>query len=582
MIHSRERIEEDIGGITLERLEQILKSTTKDKDSKKYERAFVRDFYNKLNEKNISLPITVILRGSDGSEYKIPEHVYGMRVLADSSILSPEKESSENSGRKTTSKADIALYGKYRKSIAWISHKGISQDKSGKDVMVHAQFLNATSNTLKEQGDDITDDDAYEEIRVFKRKMLELSVLIKGKDYCWPQQKNTRKSLQVWDEIKNTKLIGKSIFGVDYGQQKAFGRQNASAFMHGHPEIKLGNDPGEIYLTASYKTYLNGDKLPEAFLKTVSRNEYHFSTKIDDYKIHGTRVWIVDRTLLRKNTDLANTYKIDNILKNKDLYVKPSCSQLTTTERIQSEKLTPSRAPVFKSKLEYTGIITDDGIRIYYDSNPKLKTKLFYYGDVKNKQYKIPPDVVKRDGRLSLFPSTKENRQKQSDQKNGTSPIKKIFVQKSLQQTLANFAPKRSPSPAPKRSPSPAPKRSPPPAPKRSSPPAPKRSPSPTPKRSPPPAPKRSPPPAPKRSLSPAPKQRPTSKIDPSVNIKTGFDHVSTIGNRTERHSIMYNPVRQIFYYKAGGLLKPLKDSETNFMTKEDRNKIKNKYAYLR
>jgi len=184
------------------------------------------------------LPVDIYLKDTKGNISKLIKNLYGMRVLKDSAQLSPGKKPSEETGKTITSKADISLYtieNNVRKDIAWISHK--------KDVG-HLQYADVGSDNYSSSD--------YDEVREFKRKMLQLSVKLKNDfnntQYCWPSGKNG-KTIILWDEIKSDNLKNKAIFGVDYMPNGIFNRHNINILMSGDPKIEKNGDA--VYLTSS-------------------------------------------------------------------------------------------------------------------------------------------------------------------------------------------------------------------------------------------------------------------------------------------------------------------------------------------
>ncbi|AGE58595.1 endonuclease [Paramecium bursaria Chlorella virus NYs1] len=338
---SKDQIEKDIG-MTLNTHNRIMKLKIDDK--KKYEREFVINFYKELNTKNISLPIVLILKGSDKSEQQISKPVYGMRVMTDSQQSSPvHKKIVENTGRMSTSKGDIAIYTKDREDIAWISHKNKG---------IYAQILEASADLFK--------GDAYQELRDFKLKMIQLSIQRNSHEYCWPLANHTSKGLQVWDEIKSKILIGKCIFGFDYGKTY-FNRQNVNAFMHGDPELKYDNN--RIYLSGSEETLINNDSssLPKIMMKSEPKS--NSTTTIGNNKIFGTSVWIITEKKLPKID--RDKRQIDYIIQHKEELVSNIC--------YQSAKLKPTYLQLNGKDIFFNPSLKNPYDAFYFKNGKKVK-----------------------------------------------------------------------------------------------------------------------------------------------------------------------------------------------------------------
>lgn len=374
---SKEQIEKDIG-MTLNAHNKTIRMKIDDK--KKYEREFVINFYKFLNTKNISLPIVLILKGPNNSEHQISKPIYGMRVLTDNIKLSPvHKKIVENTGRMSNSKGDIAVYTTDREDVAWISHK-----KKG----TYAQLLEASADFKG---------DAYKELRDFKLKMLQLSIKRESYDYCWPLAKDTSKEggggVQVWDHIKNRILIGKCIFGFDYGKSH-FNRQNVNAVMQGDPEMKYENN--RIYLSGSQETLINDNtsSLPNIMMKSEPKSKSR--TTIGKYKITGVRVWIIPEKKLPKID--RDKRQIDYVLLHKEEVVSNLC--------YEDIKFKPTDLQLNGKDIFFNPSLKYPFDAFYFKNGKKVKYGLLKHNDVIQvlKKYDkniIPPGkIINKKGRF--------------------------------------------------------------------------------------------------------------------------------------------------------------------------------------
>jgi hypothetical protein len=357
---------------------------------KKYEERFVRDFHNELVKKNISLPVTVVLKDSKDNK-QIIKNVSGMRVLRDrANAKSPTKVKSEDTGKFVTSKGDIALYSivkdgnkEIKVDVAWISHKS-NKGKDDKETD-HMQYLEASKDVNFRTRPSVT-----KEIRDFKNKMLELSVQKSSNIYCWPGYKDG-KSLRIWDHVRNPMLMNMAIFGNEYGTGKGFSRQNANILMSGDPHIEIQDDNTIILTTKKEKSansfegksLMNGhaEDLPDEdkpifFTKPTKAAK----TSIDEKKIEGVSVWIVYRRYARKINKM-----IDDVIDNKNDLVSTTCY-------VTRQKKTESKKPKGQSTdIKY------NGYNVYFDDTLENPYAAFRYMNNTNTTKPVKYNVVRSD-----------------------------------------------------------------------------------------------------------------------------------------------------------------------------------------
>ena len=525
--------------------------STPQASTKYYEQRFVNDFHEELKRKKISLPVTVVLKDSNGNEQVI-RNVSGARVLRDkANAKSPTKIKIENIGRHVTSKGDIALYSivkdgnkEIKVDVAWISHKSNKND-IGKKID-HAQYLDASADVTFRTRPAVT-----KEIRDFKNKMLKLSVQESSNIYCWPGYKDG-KSLRIWDYVKSSLLMNMAIFGIEYGTGKGFSRQNANILMSGDPHIEIHNDNTIILTTKGEKSansfegksFINGtaeympdDDKPIFFTKPTTS----VKTTIEGKRIDGVSVWIIYRSYATKNK------MIDDVINNKNAIVSSTC--YSTRQKESGPK---------KPKGGKSTNITYNDYNVYFDDKKENPYAAFFYMNNTSTLKPIKYNVIRTDdayvnflkkhgkhmiprgkvinpetGRFvqeksTIKRSSKENivkskplsaffkplRSSPSKSSTNTSPIIRNVSPRRLQNLALQSSIKSVKPPTPQRSPLPDLL-------------------SPT---------------LPQLPKTPSPVKS-SSSIKNTSNMNTGFYHISKTTDRQIKSKIFYMPLKKRFYY---------------------------------
>jgi len=355
--------------------------STPQASTKFYEQRFVDDFHNELKRKNISLPVTVVLKDSKDNK-QIIRNVSGARVLRDkANVKSPTRIKSEEVGKLVTSKADIALYSiakdGVKVDVAWISHKS-NRNKSDKKTY-YMQYLDASADVNFK-----TRRAETKEIKDFKTKMIDLSVQKSSNISCWPKYKDGV-SLRIWDYVKSPILMNMVIFGVEYG--KEYSRQNANILMVGDPYIEIQDDNTIIFTAAEknsdngfagkslangYAEYLPDKDKPIFFTKPTTDAK----TTVDKKTIEGVSVWIICRSYAGKNNKM-----IDDVIDNKDALVSSSCDYVKKEKKIKGTQTN----------------IKHDGYDVYFEDKLENPYAAFYYINNLEKIKKIDYSTIKNN-----------------------------------------------------------------------------------------------------------------------------------------------------------------------------------------
>lgn len=295
--------------------------------SKIHERRFVDMFNQQIKDKNIPIPFDLILRDSSGHQSKTFKNIVRARVLTDQTLFSPQKKISMVETGEKVSKADIVLVDDRGVDVVFISHKS-DKDQRGKNTGAgcHAQFMHAgTDKPFKSTT-------AYEELQVFKRKLLELSKKLTETTYCFPT-KADGSPLTTWDYIRDPALVNIAIFGVNFGSSR-FGRHNCNILMNGDPETSV---EANVVVLESNKSILNGTPLPKEYFDTSNTNPKSkriifrtinakgTSVRIEkdgkSYVIRGLNIWVIYR-----NQASSKSFQIDDLLSDRSLLSNTICS----------------------------------------------------------------------------------------------------------------------------------------------------------------------------------------------------------------------------------------------------------------
>ena len=360
----------------------------KAREEKRGEYIFAYRFEKWLDDNNIHRPFKLMFEDSNGNRSGVINDVAGMRVLTDRSkpknpgnAYSPLKKAQLEGSGESTSKSDLALVDSQGNDIAWISHK-YHKDADEKVKDSHAQYMHAgTNKKLKYE-------DAYEDLQVFKRKMLEWSIQT-GNDptqLCWPVRTD-KIALYMWDNVKSKNLIGIAIFGVRYGDAK-YGRQNCNVILYGDPVVRMEN--GVVILSSHKESIVNGF-IPDKFKddkQTVifmTMNDAASKTAVikdgKTYAIDGVGVWIV-----YKGKKSSEAIQIDDKEKLAKVVSKDTCRGKRVSKNKKEEQI--------------KGIQTDikhDGYDVYFDDKLENPYAAFYYMDNLKKIKKIEYSTIKNN-----------------------------------------------------------------------------------------------------------------------------------------------------------------------------------------
>jgi hypothetical protein len=526
----------------------------KAREEKRGEYIFAYRFEKWLDDNNIQRPFKLMFEDSNGHRSGVINDVYKMRVLTDRSkpknpgnAHSPLKKKELEGTGESTSKSDLALVDSQGNDIAWISHK-YHKDADEKVKDSHAQYMHVgTNKKLKYE-------DAYEDVQVFKRKMLEWSIQT-GDDptqLCWPIR-NDKIALYMWDNVKSKNLIGIAIFGVRYGDAK-YGRQNCNVILYGDPVVRMEN--GIVILSSHKESIVNGF-IPDKFnddKQTVifmTMNDAASKTTVikngKTYAIDGVGIWIVYKG--KKSTEAI---QIDDMTKLSRVVSKDICrGKRVSKNKKEEEQIKETRTNKKEDQIKGTRTnIKHDGYDVYFDDKLENPYAAFYYIDNLKKIKKIDYSTIKNNptylkvlqqynknkipsgkminpktGRfvkgnpvksLPITAFLKPFRSSPSRSSTNTSPLISAISPRQLQGLYSRPSMKTARSSTPTKSPTPT----------RSS----------TPTKS----------PTPIRSSTPTKSSTPVKSM---ANINTGFYHISKLDTREIKSKIHYIPLKKKFYY---------------------------------
>jgi len=322
--------------------------------SKIHEQRFVDMFNQQIKDKNISIPFDLILRDSSGYQSKTFKNIVRARVLTDQSLFSPQKKINTDETGEKVSKADIVLVDNRGVDVVFISHKS-DKDRQGKNTGAgcHAQFMHAgTDKSFKSTA-------AYEELQVFKRKLLKLSKKLTETTYCFPTKADGT-PLTTWDYIRGPDLVNIAIFGVNFGSPQ-FGRHNCNILINGDPKIRV-DENNVVVLESNNKSILNGTPLPKEYFdtsntnpkskriifRTINAKSTSVRIKKDGktYVIRGLNIWVIYR-----NQASSKSIQIDDLLNDRSLLSSTVCS-LNTNDVNASKQAKKMSKAVFDSILK--------------------------------------------------------------------------------------------------------------------------------------------------------------------------------------------------------------------------------------